>query len=140
MGQLKIKRINEWANKRFTFRIIVEGKEEFEIANGQERIIMIDSPVTLQAKLMWCGSKKINISMDKDSESEVRISSNKQANIRFPIAALSIFTICILVNLIYPENGARDFITGLLAGVMVPLLGFLTIWRNKFIDIELVKS
>jgi hypothetical protein len=140
MGQLKIKRVNEWANRRFTFRVIVDGKEEFEIANGQERILNIDKPVTIQAKIMWGGSQKIHINMDNDSENEIWISSNKEANIRLPIVAISVIFICALVNLIFPENVSKDFMNGLLAGVIIPLIGLLIIRRNNFIDIELVTS
>jgi hypothetical protein len=78
--------------------------------------------------------------MDNDSENEIWISSNKEANIRLPIVAISVIFICALVNLIYPENVSKDFMTGLLAGVIIPLIGLLIIRRNNFIDIELVTS
>ena len=118
--------------------MILDGQEKFEIANGQERLITINSPVTIQAKIMWGSSKKITIDTDKDELQEIRISANKQTNIKYPIAALSIVMLCAVVNLMYPDNGAKDFMTGLLIGLMVPLIGLLTIWRDKFLDIELV--
>ena len=138
MRQLKITRSKEWVNWRFTYKVILDGQEKFEIANGQERLITINSPVTIQAKIMWGSSKKITIDTDKDELQEIRISANKQTNIKYPIAALSIVMLCGVVNLMYPDNGAKDFMTGLLIGLMVPLIGLLTIWRDKFLDIELV--
>ncbi|GCC50513.1 hypothetical protein SanaruYs_07280 [Chryseotalea sanaruensis] len=138
MAQLKIKRLKEWANKRFSYKVILDGQEHFEIANGQERLISIDNPVTIQAKTMWGSSKKVKVDISNGNIKEIRISANKQTNIRFPIAAFSIVMICSVVNLIYPDNGAKDFMTGLLIGVAVPLLGLLTIWRDRFLDIELV--
>lgn len=138
MAQLKITRLKEWVNRRFSYKILLDGQEHFEIGNGEEKLISIDNPVTIQAKIMWGSSKKIKVDVNGNSIREIRISANKQTSIRFPIAAFSIVMICSVVNLIYPDNGAKDFMTGLLIGVMVPLIGFLTIWRDRFLDIELV--
>jgi hypothetical protein len=138
MGQLKITRLREWANKRFAYKIILDGQEKFEIANGQERLVSIDNAVTVQAKIMWGSSKKVKVDNSDDKIKEIRISANKQTNIRLPIAAFSIVMFCSVVNLIYPDNGAKDFMTGLLIGVVASLIGLLTIWRDKFLDIELV--
>lgn len=138
MTQLKITRLKEWANRRFTYKIIVDGQEQFEIENGQERFISVDHPVTIQAKIMWGGSKKISVDVANQEIKEIKISANKQTNIRFPLSAFSIVMICSLVHLIYPNNVAKDFMTGLLIGVIALLLALLTIWRDKFLDIELV--
>ena len=138
MTQLKITRLKEWANRRFTYKIIVDGQERFEIENGQERVISVDHPVTIQAKIMWGGSKKISVDVANKEIKEIKISANKQTNIRFPLSAFSIVMICSVVHLIYPNNGAKDFMTGLLIGVIALLLALLTIWRDKFLDIELV--
>ena len=138
MGQLKITRLKEWANRRFTYKVILDGQEQFEIANGQERLISIDNPVTIQAKIMWGSSKKIKVAVNNDTIKEIRISANKQTNIIYPIVVLSIITTCSVINLVNPDNDAKDFMTGLLIGVAVPLLGLLTIWRDNFLDIELV--
>jgi hypothetical protein len=138
MGQLKITRLREWANERFAYKIILDGQEKFEIENGQERLISIDNAVTVQAKIMWGSSKKVKVDISNDKIKEIRVSANKQTNIRLPIAAFSIVMFCSVVNLIYPDNGAKDFMTGLLIGVAASLIGVLTIWRDKFLDIELV--
>ena len=53
MRQLKITRLKEWANKRFNYTIVVDGQEQFEIANGQEKLVIIEKATTLQAKLMF---------------------------------------------------------------------------------------
>ena len=138
MTQLKITRLKEWANRRFTYKIIVDGQEQFEIENGQERFISVDHPVSIQAKIMWGGSKKISVDVANKEIKEIKISANKQTNIRFPLSAFSIVMICSVVHLIYPNNVAKDFMTGLLIGVLALLLALLTIWRDKFLDIELV--
>ena len=139
MGQLKIKRLKEWANRRFSYKIIVDGQEQFEIANGQERILTVDNTTTLQAKLMWCGSEKINIMVDEEQKiKEVRVKANKGPNIHFPFIALTILIICGVINLVYPDNGLKGAITSILVGVIIYALALVTIWRNKFLDIELV--
>jgi hypothetical protein len=139
MGTVKIKRLKEWSNRRFNYKIIVDGQEQFEIANGQERILTVDDTTTLQAKLMWCGSEKINIAVDKEQKiKEVRVKANKGPNIRFPFLALTIFISCGIINLVYPDNALKGAITSILVGVIIYAVALVTIWRNKFLDIELV--
>jgi hypothetical protein len=53
MRELKITRLEEWANRRFNYTIVVDGQEQFEIASGQEKVVTIEKATTLQAKLMW---------------------------------------------------------------------------------------
>jgi len=138
MGQLKITRLKEWANRRFKYKIFVDGQEQFEIANGQERILTVDNGVTIQAKLMWCGSERVNIPTDKGQIKELRIKANKGPNIRFPFFALTVLILCSIINLVYPDNGLKDAMISIIVGVIIYALALLTIWRNKFLDIELV--
>jgi hypothetical protein len=139
MGQLKIKRLKEWANRRFNYKIIVDGQERFDIANGQERILTVDNTTTLQAKLMWCGSEKVNIAADREQQvKEIRIKVNKGPNIRFPFFALTVLILCSVINLAYPDNQFKEAITSILVGVIIYAIALVTIWRNKFLDIELV--
>jgi len=81
MRELKITRLEEWANRRFSYTIVVDGQEQFEIANGQEKVVTIDKATTLQAKLMWCGSKKIEIKADEKQLKAIRVKANKGPNI-----------------------------------------------------------
>jgi hypothetical protein len=139
MGQLKIKRLKEWANRRFNYKIIVDGQERFDIANGQERILTVDNTTTLQAKLMWCGSEKVNITADREQQiKEIRLKANKGPNIRFPFFALTVLILCSVINLAYPDNQFKEAITSILVGVIIYAIALVTIWRNKFLDIELV--
>jgi hypothetical protein len=45
-----------------------------------------------------------------------------------------------IVNLVYPDNGLKMFMTSVMVGGIVYALALLTIWRNTFLDIELVKE
>lgn len=138
MGQLKITRLREWANRRFSYKILVDGKEQFEIANGQEKFLTVDNGATLQAKLMWCGSQTVNISAGLGQIKELRVKANKGLNVRFPFFALTVLILCGVVNIVYPDNGAKTFMTSIMVGIIIYALCLLTIWRNKFLDIELV--
>jgi hypothetical protein len=139
MGQLKIKRLKEWANRRFSYKILVDGKEQFEIANGQERFLTFDQGATLQAKLMWCGSKKVDIAEDNGNIKEIRVSANKGLNIRLPVVASTMIALSAALNFLTVDKGLKDFVTALLIGVLIGAIGQLTIGRNRFLDIELVK-
>ena len=138
MGQLKITRSTEWANRRFKYKIFIDGKEQFEIANGQERFLTVDNGATLQAKLMWCGSERVNIPTDRVQIKELRIKANQGPNIRFPFFALTVLILCSVVNLVYPDNVAKTFMTSIMVGIIIYALCLVTIWRNKFLDIEIV--
>lgn len=49
MGQLRITRTKKWVNTKFNYKIFVDGKEQFEIANGQERLLTLGNDATVQA-------------------------------------------------------------------------------------------
>ena len=138
MGQIKIRRLTEWANRRFSYKIFVDGDELFEIANGQEKCVSFDKGATVQAKLLWCGSKTVNLSVDNGQIKELIVKANNGPNIIFPFFALTILILCGVVNIIYPENGAKVYMTSIMVGIIIYALCLLTIWRNKFLDIKLV--
>ncbi|MCZ8216961.1 MAG: hypothetical protein O9262_12015, partial [Cyclobacteriaceae bacterium] len=123
MTQLTIKRLKEWSNRRFAYKILFDGQEQFELANGQERLIALDQPMTVQAKIMWGSSKKIKVDVNDNTIKEIRIKANKDSSIRLPFTILSIIILCTVVNLLYPDHGIKDFMIGLLLGAMVPLIG-----------------
>jgi len=140
MTQLKIIRLNEWANKRFSYKIFVDGKEQLEIANGQESLLNIEGGSTVQAKIMWCGSKPITLPANDEKIKELRVSGNKTFNTHFPAVASMVSCICILVNNFYTSDSAKIILTSIMIATMIFALCLVTIWKNKFLDIELVKE
>ncbi len=138
MQQLKIKRLTEWANRRFSYKIVIDGQEQFEIANGEEKIISTEQAHTIQAKLMWCGSKEVNLSSATQNIKEIRVKANNGPNVRFPLMAFSLIMIISITNLAFPENGAKELMTSLLVSVILYAIALLTVWRNHFLDIEVV--
>lgn len=140
MRELKITRLEGWVNRRFNYTIVADGQEQFEIANGQEKVVTIEKATTLQAKLMWCGSKKIEINADEQQVTEIRVKANKGANVLLPAMAFLVLIASSVVNLVYPDSGLKMFMTSVMAGGMFYALALLTIWRNTFLDIELVRE
>ena len=140
MNQLKIIRLNEWANKRFSYKILVNGKEQMEIANGQESLLNIEGGSTVQAKIMWCGSKPVTLPANDEIIKELRVSGNKTFNTHFPAVASMVFCVCILVNKFYSSDSAKIILTSIMVGTMIYAVCLVTIWKNKFLDIELVKE
>ncbi|MCU0383984.1 MAG: hypothetical protein MUF68_07940 [Cyclobacteriaceae bacterium] len=140
MVQIKITRLKEWANRRFPYQIIVNDKEQFELGNGEGKNIVIEQASTIQAKIMWCGSAKIKIHNSNANIKEVRIKANKRINVVYPFGVLLTIFLVSIINLIFPENGAKDFMIGMLVVLIIFLIGLLTIWRDKFLDIELVRE
>lgn len=140
MNQLKIIRLNEWANKRFSYKILVNGKEQMEIANGQESLLNIEGGSTVQAKIMWCGSKPVTLPANDEIIKELRVSGNNNFNTHFPAVASMVFCVCILVNKFYSSDSAKIILTSIMVGTMIYAVCLVTIWKNKFLDIELVKE
>ena len=140
MNQLKIIRLNEWANKRFSYKILVNGKEQMEIANGQESLLNIEGGSTVQAKIMWCGSKPVTLPANDENIKELRVSGNKTFNTHFPAVASMVFCVCILVNKFYSRDSAKIILTSIMVGTMMYAVCLVTIWKNKFLDIKLVKE
>jgi hypothetical protein len=140
MNQLKIIRLNEWANKRFSYKILVNGKEQMEIANGQESLLNIEGGATVQAKIMWCGSEPITLPANDEKINGLRVSGNKTFNTHFPAVASLVFCICILVNKFYTSDSAKIILTCIMIATIIYALCLVTIWKNKFLDIELVKE
>jgi hypothetical protein len=140
MKQVSVSREKEWANKRFAYKIVINDQEQFELGNGEKKDIVLEKPSTVQAKLMWCGSATIKIDDGNANIKEIRVKANKQVNVVYPFCILLMILLVGIINLVYPENGAKDFMISMLIGLVIPLIGLLTIWRDKFLDIELIKE
>lgn len=139
MGQLKVKRIPEWANRRFSYTLVVDGKEITTIANGEEKLLTVTAGATLQAKLMWCGSEKVIVPATAQ-EIAVHVATNKGLSLVFPIVALILFAAFGVASLMGIGADATWAFTLLIIGVMGYAVCLLTIWRRKFLTIEWVNG
>jgi hypothetical protein len=138
MYQVRITRASEWFNRNVNYTIVLNGEEITKLSNGEEKLITLDLPATIQAKILWCGSEKIDIKENTNSIKEVRIRAHHYTHIIISIVAPSLLLISGFINIIYPENGAKGFFTGILAGLMISCVGLLTIWRDKWLKIHLL--
>jgi hypothetical protein len=140
MKQVSVSRIKEWANRRFSYKILVNDKEMFELGYGEEKSILLEKPITIQAKLMWCGSRKIRLQSEFENIKQVRVKANRFFNVIYPVCILLFISFVSVFNFLYPESEVKNFITGIMVGLIIHLVGMLTVWRNKVLEIELVRK
>ena len=139
MEHLKITRLKEWANQRFHYKILIDGQEQFELGNGESKLISLEKAQTIQAKLMWGGSKRIDVSSNKESIAEIRIKANRGIHVHFPVLAMCAFIIGILVSQ-NADDVTKYSATSFIGGIMLFALALVTLGRNRFLDIEVVEK
>lgn len=72
MATIIIHRSSEYVNRLREIRILIDGKEEGRIANGQELALQVPSGShTLQAKIDWAGSRKFPLHVREGEEKHV---------------------------------------------------------------------
>lgn len=136
MIQLKIVRPKEWANRNFNYKILVNGKEQVEIANNEEKLLSVEPDSTIQAKLMWCGSKQVKLTNADNNIKQISISGNKNFNTILPIVSLTVLMIAVLVNNFFTDTTSKFILTGIIIVVMIYAICSITIWRNNVLDIQ----
>jgi hypothetical protein len=136
MIQLKIVRPKEWANRNFNYKILVNGKEQVEIANNEEKLLSVEPDSTIQAKLMWCGSKQVKLTNADNNIKQISISGNKNFNTILPIVSLTVLMIAVLVSNFFTDTTSKFILTGIIIVVMIYAVCSITIWRNNVLDIQ----
>ena len=136
MIQLKIVRPKEWANRNFNYKILVNGKEQVKIANNEEKLLSVEPDSTIQAKLMWCGSKQVKLSNADNNIKQISISGNKNFNTILPIVSLTVLMIAVLVSNFFTDTTSKFILTGIIIVVMIYAVCAITIWRNNVLDIQ----
>ena len=136
MIQLKIVRPKEWANRNFNYKILVNGKEQVEIANNEEKLLSVEPYSTIQAKLMWCGSKQVKLTNADRNIKQISISGNKNFNTILPIVSLTVLMIAVLVSNFFTDTTSKFILTGIIIVVMIYAVCSITIWRNDVLDIQ----
>lgn len=140
MIQLKIVRPKEWANRNFNYKILVNGKEQVEIANNEEKLLSVEPDSTIQAKLMWCGSKQVKLTNADNNIKQISISGNKNFNTILPIVSLIVLMIAVLVSNFFTDTTSKLILTVIIIGVMIYAICSITIWRNNVLDIQKVSE
>lgn len=140
MIQLKIVRPKEWANRNFNYKILVNGKEQVEIANNEEKLLSVEPDSTIHAKLMWCGSKQVKLTNADNNIKQISISGNKNFNTILPIVSLTVLMIAVLVSIFFTDATSKLILTLIIIGVMIYAICSITIWRNNVLDIQKVSD
>ncbi len=133
MKKIKICRPYESFNKNYSYKVMVEKNIIAELKNNEEKIIKVEDNKPIKAKISWCGSKEIKI--DNHSENiKLMITGNKLLNHKLPLFSSTFLVISLIIFRLkfFPK------IVGIsIFGIFILLLiGTLTIWKDKWIDIE----
>ncbi|WP_319231218.1 hypothetical protein [Draconibacterium orientale] len=135
MKKIKLYRPNETFNKNHAYEILVDGKKVAELKNGEEETIELTGDKScLKAKTLWCGSKKLIIS-DSDRVETVKVCGNKFLNKQMPF----IGTLFPLTGIVF-FSGNNELLKNIGIGILIILLlgviATLTIWRNKWLNVN----
>ena len=134
MKKIRIKRPKERFNKNCSYEVFINDKIITTLRNGDEKIIEIDEKTSdsLKAKIQWCGSNEIKTDSLKDNES-VEISGNVFFN-RYLLIFCSLIPI---IGILISQNGEmKNLGLILIVTVLILIIGTLTIWKNKWIDLK----
>jgi uncharacterized membrane protein len=137
MSQVKIVRPREWFNRYVVYSILSNGKEITHLSNGQEKTIEIPAYNMIEAKMLWCGSEKFVIKESSDNTTVIRVRANRRTHLVTNIAAPIIVIVNGIINYLHPNNEATGFFMGLLIGLIISMICLLTIWRHKWLKIDL---
>jgi hypothetical protein len=139
MEQWKIARSKELIFKWYKYKILVNGKVQCMLSNGQESVLTVNSGASIQAKLGWVGSKPVILPKERGIIKEINVKVNKGPFL-FPVfSALSVILIG-LVNLSYPGSKALMYMASIIDVFPIIVICLLTIWRNTFLDIQIVAA
>ena len=132
--KIRIKRPKEKINRNCSYEIFINDRVITTLKSGEDKVIEIVglNSDTLQAKIQWCGSNKIKTNTLKNNESvEVR------GNVIFNRYLLIFCSIIPIIGILISQNREMKILgTILIVTVLILIIGTLTIWRNKWIDLK----
>ncbi len=136
MKKITLHRPKESFNKNCSYEILVGKRTLTELKNGEEKTIEIPTELrneTLKAKIQWCGSEKIELQNLNENE-KIIVSGNKFLNKKmplfgamFPLIGLMSFNLKII---------SKNIGIAIIVCVLIGILGTITIWRNKWLNIK----
>jgi len=132
MATIKIKRSSEYTNKMRSIKILVDGKEIGTIADGEtEEFTTSEGQHTIQAKIDWCGSPELLISLNPNDTKILEVSCLKYSKQLFGFISAVIllhFVLSFAFNFYYTAV--------LLFPVFFVLVYFLTFGRKKYLTLK----
>jgi len=135
MKKITLIRPRESFNKNCSYEIFIGKRKLTELKNGEEKTIEIPKEYEndkLKAKIQWCGSKKTNL----HSSNEVfEIKGNKFFNKYLPFIG-GIFPLTGIIIFSKQNQTIKNIGIGILVLLLLFVIGILTVWRNKWLNIE----
>jgi hypothetical protein len=135
MALLKVKRLNEWVNRKFPYAVMVNGKEQFQLTNGQENILTLNQPVTLQVKMRWCSSPELKIE-NGESIKEIIISANRWTGFYIPLISMVLLFVSSFQTLFL--KSINTITLWLLGAMVIGLLALIFFARDKFLVVKVI--
>jgi hypothetical protein len=136
--KVSLKRPKEKFNKNCAYHIYIGGKKLTELRNGEEKVLEIPGRLeneALTARINWCGSNKIALS-NLEEDRIIKVTGNEFLNWRMPIAG-SIIPLLGLVIFSGNDQPLKGVGVGIILLFMAGLIGTLTIWRRKWLNIQI---
>lgn len=134
MQSIQIIRKSSRVNRNFPYKIVDENNKEWAfVSNGETVILNLpDTTKTIKAKLMWCSSKKIDLSSLKQNATLI-LSHNNFLNYQITLLG----GLLPLTYFISRHSETLKIISLFVLGLLLVLLiGSLTIWRNRWLFLE----
>jgi len=104
MGIISFKRIENWYDRKFNYKVLIDDQPMFEIANGElKEFETSNGKTTIKAQIMWCGSPTILINNPSGKQTNIQISPNK----KFHKILFTAIVVCISVSIVaglFPQN------------------------------------
>lgn len=82
---------------------------------------------------MWGGSSQLLI---QGHQQEIMVRGNRLMNIILPMGAFATLVSVSVLNLLFVSATFKMLTTGVMVIVMIGAILQVTLWRNRFIDIE----
>lgn len=134
MATIIINRSSEYFNKFRKIIIYIDGKEIGQVADGStERFTIPEGKHTLQAKIDWCSSRKIEFEIRESEQLNFDLGAFKHAQ-RFAIMGLVFIAASYLLNWIIVKTPVWDVIYLGIAGlVLVYMIYWLSFNRKNYL-------
>lgn len=132
MATVIIHRSSEYTNRFRDIRILIDGKEQGRIANGQELSLKVAPGAhSLQAKIDWAGSRKFQVEVREGEEKHVHL-----AGFRYSRYIGYLFPAIIALGLI--PSGVVDIRLqiGIFLVVLLYMIYYLTIGRHDYLTLK----
>ena len=131
MAKINIQRTNEYNNRLRDYQIYIDNKKVGAIENGGNKDFEIEEGNhTIEAKIDWCGSPKVNVEIINGETKSLKVGGFKYGKWLMPITL-----ILILLHFLMEHFFDFDYIIFLVYPTFILLVYYLTIGRKKYLTL-----